>query len=86
MVSDNMFEPSPAKSEAITRREIIDRRLKDAGWKIVRFDPDKPLATLDRCAIAEYPQNALTQAERYSKGLLTALGSGSTVMTGNDSF
>jgi type I restriction enzyme, R subunit len=57
MMSD-MFKPSPAQSEAITRKEIVDRRLKDAGWTVVRFDPDKPLAALDRCAIAEYPTEA----------------------------
>jgi type I restriction enzyme, R subunit len=96
-----MFKTSAAKSEFVTRKEIVDRRLRDAGWKIVRFDPDKSLGAYDRCAVEEYPteagpadyalcvrgeiigvveakklslgpQNVLSQAERYSKGLLAS--------------
>jgi len=90
------------ESERWTRKQLIDRRLTDAGWKIVpekEFDPAKPLATYNRCAIEEFatengpadyglcaegrilgvveakkltlgPQNVLSQAERYSKGLV----------------
>ena len=50
-----MFKTSPAKSEFVTRKELVDRKLKDAGWKIVRFDPSKLLAAYERCAIEEYP-------------------------------
>src|SRR6266481_4507669 len=96
-----MPKPSPKNSERLTRKEIIDQRLMDAGWRILpaeKFDPKKPLATYNRCAIEEYqtdngpadyafcmdgkilgiveakkltlgPQNVLSQAERYSKGL-----------------
>jgi hypothetical protein len=39
-----MFKTPPAKSEFVTRKEIVDRRLKTAGWKVVRFDADKALA------------------------------------------
>ena len=94
-----MFKTSPAKSEFVTRKEIIDRRLKAAGWTVAPFDSAKPLASYERCAIEEYPtesgpadyalcvggkilgiveakkvtlgpQNVLSQAERYSQGLL----------------
>src|SRR5438046_963967 len=96
---EGMFKTSPAKSEFVTRKEIVDRRLKVADWKIVRFDAAKPLSAYERCAIEEYPtengpadyalcgggkilgiveakkltlgpQNVLSQAERYAKGLL----------------
>ena len=96
-----MFKTAPAKSEFVTRKEIVDRRLKEAGWKIVRFDAGKSLSTYERCAVEEYPtengpadyalcvggnvlgiveakkltlgpQNVLTQAERYSRGLLAS--------------
>jgi type I restriction enzyme R subunit len=52
-----MPKPSPKNSERLTRKEIIDLRLTDAGWRIVpkaKFDPTKPLATYNRCAIEEY--------------------------------
>jgi len=86
------------ESERKTRTNRVDPELRWAGWKVVRFDPEKSLATYDGCAIKEYPtengpadyalcaggqilgiveakklslgpQNALTQAERYSKGV-----------------
>src|SRR5439155_24126388 len=89
------------KSERWTRKQLIDKRLTDAGWQIIpenKFDLSKPLRTYNRCAIEEYPtdngpsdyalcadgkilavveakkltlgpQNVLSQAERYSKGL-----------------
>src|SRR5712692_5973260 len=52
-----MPKPSPKNSERLTRKEIIDLRLTDAGWRIVpeaKFDPTKPLATYNCCAIEEY--------------------------------
>src|SRR6266478_5597181 len=99
MSSEEMFKTPPAKSEFVTRKQIVDRRLRDAGWKIARFDEAKGRAAYERCAIEEYPtengpadyalcvggkilgiveakkvtlgpQNVLSQAERYSKGLL----------------
>src|ERR1700694_1819690 len=101
MGPEEMFKTSPAHSEYVTRKELIDRKLKDAGWRIVKFDAAKPLAKYDRCAIEEYPtengpadyalcvggrilgvveakklslgpQNVLTQAARYSRGVLAA--------------
>ena len=96
-----MFKTSPAKSEFVTRKSIIDAKLKAAGWRVVRFDGKKPLSVLERCAIEEFPtengpadyalcsagrivgvveakklslgpQNVLSQAERYSRGLLVS--------------
>jgi hypothetical protein len=55
MSSEDMFKTPPAKSEYVTRKAIVDRRLRDAGWKIVRFDEAKALAAYERCAIEEYP-------------------------------
>lgn len=92
---------SPQNSEFLTRKLLIDGRLKDAGWRIVAqkdVDPQKPLTAYSRCAIEEYPtangpadyalcmnghifgiveakkltlgpQNVLSQAERYAKGV-----------------
>src|SRR5579883_369525 len=48
---------SPKSSEFLTRKQLIDKRITDAGWRIVRqkdFDPQKPLTSYDRCAIEEY--------------------------------
>ncbi len=93
-----MPSASPANSEWLTRKRLIDGKLQAAGWRVVSFDPTKPLSQFDRCAIEEYqtvhgpadyalclggqiigiveakkltlgPQNVLSQAERYSKGI-----------------
>jgi type I restriction enzyme R subunit len=93
-----MPQATPANSEWLTRKRLIDGKLKATGWRVVPFAPGKPLAALDRCAIEEYetangpadyalclggqivaileakkltlgPQNVLSQAERYSKGI-----------------
>jgi type I restriction enzyme R subunit len=53
-----MTGASPKNSEFLTRKELIDRRITDSGWRIVRqnaFDSDKPMTAYDRCAIEEYP-------------------------------
>jgi type I restriction enzyme R subunit len=42
-------------SERATRKERIDSMLASAGWKVVPFDPQTPLAGLKHCAIEEYP-------------------------------
>lgn len=89
---------SPEISERVTRKRLIDPKLKAAGWRIVPFNPIKPLAACNNCAVEEFPtsngpadyalcvdgkivgvveakkltlgpQNVLTQAERYSRGL-----------------
>lgn len=85
-------------SEKQTRKQLIDPKLEASGWKVVGYEPAKPLREYERCAIEEYPtlngpadyalvmdgkilgiveakkltlgpQNVLTQAERYSKGV-----------------
>src|ERR1700680_4416937 len=55
MSSEEMFRTPPAKSEFVTRKQIVERRLRDAGWKIVRFDESRTLGSYERCAIEEYP-------------------------------
>ncbi len=86
------------ESERQTRKKRIDPLLKGLGWKIVPFNPGRPLGFYENCAIEEYPtdngpadyalcvhgqivsvieakkvtlgpQNVLTQAHRYSRGL-----------------
>jgi len=102
-VSEFMQKASPKNSEKLTRKELIDRRLTDAGWRIPEkeFDASKPLKSYNRCAIEEYPtktgpadyalcvngdilgiveakkltlgpQNVLSQAERYARGLTSS--------------
>ena len=49
---------SAKNSEFLTRKQLIDRRITDAGWQIVLqkdFDCAKPLTAYNRCAIEEYP-------------------------------
>ena len=53
-----MKKNSPQFSEKLTRKELIDGELTDAGWRIISerdFDASRPLRTYDRCAIGEYP-------------------------------
>ena len=95
-----MPKASPSKSEYLTREQIIDARLRAAGWSVVPFKPNHPLDGYNDCAIEEFPtesgpadyalcaggqilgvveakrltlgpQEVLTQAERYSRGLAT---------------
>ena len=54
----SITRPTPQNSERLTRKQLIDRRITDAGWKIVLqkdFDSAKPLTVYNRCAIEEYP-------------------------------
>jgi hypothetical protein len=53
MTPEGMFKTSLAKSEYVTRKELIDRKLAAAGWHVIEFDASKPLAKFDRCAIEE---------------------------------
>ncbi|MGD0581175.1 MAG: DEAD/DEAH box helicase family protein [Bryobacteraceae bacterium] len=93
-----MENPSPANSEWLTRKQLIDKELRAAGWRVTPYHDGVALSRLDRCAIEEYPtatgpadyalvlggrvvgvveakklslgpQNVLSQAERYSKGV-----------------
>jgi type I restriction enzyme R subunit len=53
--SKKMPKASPATSEYLTRKQIIDSKLRSAGWNISRFEPDRLLSDCDRCAIEEFP-------------------------------
>ena len=48
------MKPSENNSEWLTRKRLIDPKLKAAGWQIVPFTPDKPLTSYDRCAVEEF--------------------------------
>src|SRR5437870_2219717 len=43
------------EAEWLTRKSRIDTRLKQKGWKLVRFSPDLDLKTLDKVAVEELP-------------------------------
>ena len=53
-----MPRPSPSKSEYLTRKQIVDSKLRAAGWHVVAFKPNRPLSTYDKCAIEEFPTNS----------------------------
>jgi type I restriction enzyme, R subunit len=53
-----MSAPSPANSEYLTRKQVIDSKLRAAGWTVVRYKPDRPLSAYKDCAIEEYPTEA----------------------------
>ncbi|MDA2923311.1 DEAD/DEAH box helicase family protein [Acidobacteria bacterium AH-259-L09] len=90
-----MAESVTKHSEYLTRKCLIDERVRKVGWDVVPFEEGR---TYDRCAIEEYPtengpadyalcvdgkilgiveakkltlgpQEVLTQAERYAKGV-----------------
>jgi type I restriction enzyme R subunit len=94
----------PATSEAATRKQLVDKELRAAGWSVTAFTPEKSLAAYDCCAVEEYPtpngpadyalvmegrvvgiveakkltlgpQNVLSQAQRYARGLTQSGGS-----------
>src|SRR6266853_4830734 len=46
--------PAPSNSEWLTRKQIIDGKLKSAGWKVVPFVAEKPLSGYERCAVEEF--------------------------------
>jgi type I restriction enzyme R subunit len=47
-------KPSESNSEWLTRKRLINPKLKAAGWKIVPFSPGKPLSAQNGCAIEEF--------------------------------
>jgi type I restriction enzyme, R subunit len=101
-----MAKASPSNSEWLTRKQLIDGKLRAAGWRVVPFSPGAPIVKYNSCAVEEFetatgpadyalclggqivgvveakkltlgPQNVLSQAERYSKGVdQTALATG----------
>src|SRR6266849_1734850 len=69
-----MQKASPKTSERLTRNELIDKRVTDAGWRIVRqkdFNPSKPLKTYDRCATCALISESLTVTSHPADGNIT---------------
>jgi hypothetical protein len=60
-----MFEATPAQSEYVTRKKLIDRKLKDAGWGIVGFDPSKSLQALIGAQLKNFQPRADQQTTLY---------------------
>ena len=48
------MRPSEQNSEWLTRKRLIDPKLKAAGWKIVHFSSQRPLVNDLPCAIEEF--------------------------------
>lgn len=86
-----------ADSEWVTRKQLVDKELRAAGWRVTRHR-DAPLTAFECCAVEEFPtengpadyalilgghvagiveakkltlgpQNVLSQAQRYSRGV-----------------
>jgi type I restriction enzyme R subunit len=47
-------KPSENNSEWLTRKRLVDPKLKAAGWRIVPFKPNTSLDSYERCAIEEF--------------------------------
>ena len=54
-VSVNLRAFMPTEAEWLTRKSRIDTRLKQRGWKLVRFSPELNLNGLDKIAVEELP-------------------------------
>ncbi len=50
-----MQKASPANSEWLTRKRIIDGKLREAGWEIVSFQAAKGMPSHDALAVEEFP-------------------------------
>ncbi len=50
-----MSTASPANSEFLTRKRIIDGKLREAGWEIRPFSQEMPLSGSENCAVEEFP-------------------------------
>jgi type I restriction enzyme R subunit len=53
-----MRRPSPATSERLTRKRIVDSKLRAAGWSVSAFKLDLTLGAYNNCAIEEYPTDS----------------------------
>jgi type I site-specific restriction endonuclease len=58
-----MSKSSSSKSEYLTRKQIIDSKLRAAGWNVVPFKPNRPIRSYDNCAIEEFPTERQVGAE-----------------------
>ena len=50
-----MSHASPSTSEYLTRKQLIDSKLRAAGWRVAAYQPDRPLSAYENCAIEEFP-------------------------------
>jgi type I restriction enzyme R subunit len=50
-----MPKASPGTSEYLTRKQIVDSKLRAAGWTIAPFNPNRALIAYKNCAIEEFP-------------------------------
>ncbi len=48
------MEPSELNSEWLTRKRLIDPKLKAAGWNVVPFSPGMSLNSRANCAVTEF--------------------------------
>ena len=46
------------KSEYLTRKQIVDSKVRAAGWRVAAFKPNRPLSAYDKCAIEEFQPKA----------------------------
>lgn len=53
-----MSPASPGTSEYLTRKRIVDQKLRAAGWMVASFNPGRPLGDYENYAIEEYPTEA----------------------------
>lgn len=49
-----MTKASPSNSEWLTRKQLIDGKLKAAGWKITPFVPGAPVSQYNGYAVEEF--------------------------------
>ena len=52
---ESMPPANPTNSEWLTRKLLIDGKLKAAGWSVAPFVPEKSLTSYEKCAIEEFP-------------------------------
>ena len=51
-------QASPATSEYLTRKRIVDQKLRAAGWTVVSCKAGRRLTESENCAVEEYPTEA----------------------------
>src|SRR5437667_7239502 len=66
---------SSPEAEWLTRKSRIDTRLKQSGWKLVRFSPELNLNALDKVAVEELPTaNGPADYGLFVEGQLLGIG------------
>lgn len=59
-----MAQASPSNSEFLTRKQLVDKKLQDVGWTIVKFFPNRSLSHFQHCAIEEYSASSRRKSSR----------------------